>query len=112
MNTDIMSGINEDELGSLALEILDYVDRISDLFSKIDSEVAKLPSSYKGRASTEFIGMYNDFSQNYHVIKGNLKSYSDDLIELIRKTKENDRLVSNILDSKTEDNEAKLRSIN
>ena len=45
---NVVAGINEDELSALSLEILDYSDRISEIFDKMDSCMDKLPNYYQG----------------------------------------------------------------
>ena len=43
MNSDgIYSGINEDALVSLSVNILDYSDSIMELFEKIDDQIGRL----------------------------------------------------------------------
>lgn len=109
---NIVEGINEDDLVSLSLEILDYSDRISELFDRIDDCMEKLPVHYNGLSSSKLVNYYKDLKPCYYVIKQNIISYSDDLIELIKKMKENDRCLVTLFQNYTEDAINKIRSIN
>ncbi len=93
---DFVIGIKEDELSSLSIEILDYSDRISEIFSKLDASMEKLPNYYQADACTKLMDYYHDLTANYSVIKQNIVSYSDDLITLIKKVRENDKYISSL----------------
>ena len=51
--SDLVLGINEDGLANLSIDILDYVDRIMELFENIDSKMDLLPNYYKGEEAIE-----------------------------------------------------------
>ena len=98
---ELVTGINEDELGSLAMEILDYSERIADIFNKIDDNMETLGNYYKSPSYKELMNNYKNFSKNYEVLRKNVNSYSDDLINLIKKMRENDKYLANLFDSYT-----------
>ena len=58
---EFIGGINEPELGSLSMEVLDYVERISNIFDQVDSQIELLPEFYKGESNNELINYYNIF---------------------------------------------------
>lgn len=109
---DIVVGINESRLSELALEITDYNDRISEIFDNIDSLMRKLPNSYQGKPCTDLMNYYTSLASSYGPIKQNIKSYSDDLISLIRKLKENDARLAVLFDDLTAETQAKTKLIN
>lgn len=111
MISTVVNGINEPELNSLSMEILDYVERISEIFDKIDSKIESLPDYYKSRACTDFINSYNDFRTNYAVVKGNITSYSDDLICLAVRMRENADYLTNMFKNYTQDVKSKTKEI-
>lgn len=108
---DIVAGINEDELSNLSLEILDYVDRISSIFDKIDLCMEKLPNHYQGEPSDAIIRYYNELTPYYGVIKDNLRSYSDDFMELIKKMQDNDKYLVTLFQNYTDETRNKIKSI-
>lgn len=108
---DIVAGINEDELSSLSLEILDYSDRISEILDKIDSCMDKLPNHYKGSPCTVLINQYNELKPYFSIIKNNIISYSDDLIALIKKMQDNDKTLTTLFQNYTDGAKDKLKSI-
>lgn len=108
---EVVAGINEESLSSLSLEVLDYSDRISEIFDKLDSCMEKLPDYYQGEACTSIINLYNNLRVNYSFVKSNIISYSDDLMALIRKMKESDKYLANLFREYTDDARNKLKSI-
>lgn len=108
---DAIAGIREEDLRSLCLEILDYTDRISEIFDKLDANMDKLPEYYQGDSCTSIQSYYKDLSSNYLTIKDNLISYSDDLICLIQKMKENDKSLSKLFINYTTDVKSKIKSV-
>lgn len=101
MKENFITGINEDGLGNLSFEILDYVDDISKIFDEIDSCVDSLPNYLQGDMSLKIIKKYNELSENYTIVKENLRSYSEDLIALIHKTHENEEYSALLFDELT-----------
>lgn len=89
MTNDLIEAVNERDLDSLVVEVLDFLDHYSEIFNKIDNEVYTLPEHYKGPSCDEFIKSYNEFRKNYCIFLNNVKSYSEDLTELSIKMKEN-----------------------
>lgn len=108
---DFVMGIKEDELSSLSIEVLDYSDRISEIFDKIDACVNKLPMHYQGQACSKLINYYCQLAENYLIIKQNFTSYSDDLTTLIKKVRENDKYFASLFQSCTEDTKSKIKSV-
>ena len=108
---NVVMGINEDGLKSLSLEVIDSADRISEIFDKIDACMDKLSGCYQDSSSVKLLEYYNDFRENYSVIKGNIKSYSDDFIELIEKMRENDNYLISLFQNYTNDTYDKIKSI-
>ena len=108
---DFVTGIRENELSSLSIEILDYSDRISEIFDKLDSCISKLPTYYQDPACTKLINYYRGLSKNYSTIKKNLMSYSDDLTTLIKKVRENDKYAASLFQNYTEETKNKIKSV-
>ncbi len=91
-----LSGINEPDLGTLSIEILDYADKVSEIFEKIDSEIFSLTNYYKGTSSNKIIEAYDGFRKNYQTIKENIISYSDDLNSLLTHSKDNEKYFASL----------------
>ncbi len=108
---DAVAGINEDELSSLSLEVLDYADRISEIFDKIDACMNKLPNHYQGSPCSKLIDYYNNLKIYYPVIKNNIISYSDDFIALIKKMQDNDKTLVTLFQNYTDETKNKIKSI-
>ena len=109
---DVVAGINEEGLGTLSLEILDYVDRISKIFDKIDASMDRLKLCYRGPSCDKIISCYGMMQELYPVIKGNIKSYSDDLILVIRKMKEGDEELSKSIQRMSDEYRSRIKKIN
>lgn len=108
---DVIAGINEDELGNLSLEVIDYADRISEIFDRIDTCMERLPLHYEGTPCTEIMNFYNKLTPFYGIIKNNILSYSDDFIELIRKMQDNDKYLAKLFQTYTDETINKTKSI-
>ena len=108
---DVLVGINEDDLGNLSLEVLDYVDRISDIFDKIDANIDLLKQQYQGEPCDDIVNFYNELTPYYSIIKENIISYSDDFIELINKMRENDKYLTTLFENYTDEAKDKTKSI-
>ncbi len=108
---DVIAGINEDELSNLSFEVLDYVDRISEIFDKIDACIDKLPNYYQGSACSSLINYYGELTPYYSIIKNNIVSYSNDFIELIKKMKDNDKCLISLFQNYTDETINKIKSI-
>lgn len=108
---EIIIGINEDELSNLSLEVLDYADRISEIFDKIDVCMDKLSNHYQGSSCSSLVNIYNELTPYYSIIKDNIISYSDDFIELIKKMQDNDKYLTTLFQNYTDDTLNKIKSI-
>lgn len=108
---NVVAGINEEDLSSLSLEVLDYADRISEIFDRIDSCMDKLPNYYQGLPCQELIDFYNELSPYYSIIKDNIISYSEDFIKLIKKMQDNDKCLVTLFQNYTDDAKNKIKSI-
>lgn len=109
---NLISGINEDDLSTLSLEVLDYADRISEIFDKIDALVEQLPNNYSGEPCREIIEYYMDLKLNYAKIRQNIISYSEDFVELIKKMQENDKYITTLFQEFTDETKNQIKSIN
>ena len=98
---DIYLWINEDNLGSFAMNLLTASDDISEIFSSIDKKMEALKLCFDGKEYDHLMSKYRDFRKNYPVVKNNIVSYSDDLIALINKVRAGDKDIAFILENLT-----------
>ena len=108
---DTVLAIRESDVGTLSFEILDYSDRISEIFSKIDICMDNLSKCYEGESCTALKAYYKDLSSNYDVIKSNIISYSDDLIALVRMMNDTDKKIANLFEEFSADAKKETESI-
>lgn len=106
-----VTGINEEDLSSLSIEVLDYADRITEIFDKIDACMDRLPDYYQGESCSALMNFYNELVPYYSIIKNNIVSYSDDFIELIKKMQDNDKYLVTLFQNYTDDAINKIKSI-
>ena len=109
---EIVAGIKEEELSSLSLEILDHADRVSELFTQIDSCMEKLPACYQGPSAQKLLERYQELHALYPVVKRNLTSYSDDLMTLIKKMHAGDKQLRNLFREFTGDTKRQVKAHN
>ena len=108
---DYSTGIREEELTNLCVEITKYSDSISELFSKIDDDMAEVKEIYKGSSATTLLNSYADFRKNYAIINSNINSYSDDLTELINKLRTGLTDLSHLFESYTQNIKTETKAI-
>ena len=108
--SDLVLGINEDGLANLSIDILDYVDRIMELFENIDSKMDLLPNYYKGDSCTAIMNKYHELREYYEVVKKNLITYSDDMIMLVRKMQDDQNSIVKLFQQFTEETKAKTKA--
>lgn len=103
MNKDVFFAINEPELESLSLELIDYADDISSILSKINAKIDTLDLYCDGKAIIELKEKYSNFKVNYSIVKQNINTYSSDLIDLIQKAKTSNKKIVNIIEEGQDD---------
>lgn len=108
---DTVSGINEGALRDLCMEILDYNERILEIFDKVDNCVEDLQDYYKCSSYNTFKNVYSELRNNYQIIKNNIDSYSNDLIKLIQMMHENEKYLVAIFENLTEDYKLKAKEV-
>lgn len=109
---EVIAGINDEELNSLSLEVLDRADMISEIFDKIDACMERLPACYQGEPCKRLLERYGALKSSYPIIKGNIVSYSDDFITLINKMHENDKYLSGLFQGYTNDISSQIKTDN
>lgn len=107
----VVLAINEEDLTSLSLEVLDYADRISEIFDKIDACMDKVSSYYQGSPCSALIEFYKEVVPYYSIIKNNIVSYSDDFIALIRKMQDNDKTFASLFQEYTNETVSEMKAI-
>lgn len=108
---DLILAINEDDLSTLSLEVLDYADRISEIFDKIDEAMDQLSNHYQGLPAVEIMNHYKELAAYYTIFKENIVTYSDDFVELIKKMREMDKDVTKMVQGFTEDTIKKAKVV-
>lgn len=98
---EISLWINEENLGSFAMNLLTASEDITEIFSSIDKKMEALKLCFDGKEYDHLMAKYRDFRKNYPVVKNNIVSYSDDLIALINKVRAGDKDIAFIIDKLT-----------
>lgn len=106
----VVTGIKEEELGSLGLEVMGYAEKISEIFDRIESAMDRIPACFQGVPSEEINQRYQEIRSNCSVMKDNVTSYSDDLITLINRIRENDKYLSGLFRDYASDARGKIRA--
>lgn len=88
---DVLLGIHETRLQELSVEVLDYKDKLSELFDKLDACIDRLPNRYRGKPSEKIMEKYEAIKLNYPNVKASIKNCADDLSFLVLKMQQNDK---------------------
>lgn len=88
---DVLLGIHETKLQELSVEVLDYKDKISEIFDKLDACMDRLPNCYRGKPSEKLVEKYDEIKLNFPNVKASIKNCADDLSFLVLKMQQNDK---------------------
>ena len=108
---DVNATVNIDNMETLCFEIEDFANRIGDIFTKIDGRMDNLSRYYQGDSCDQLNNYYLELKKNFDVIKTNINTYSDDLVELVRKLQSIDIKVANLFIDFSVETKNKSRSI-
>jgi|GEM_PF-1704035 hypothetical protein len=97
-----VTGIHEDNLNALSIEVLDRTDRISEIFQKIDSCMERLTSAYQGSPCDQLTVRYEGIKSKYPLVKENIRGYATDFTTLVAKVKENDKYLAQLFRNASE----------
>ncbi len=75
-----VTGINEDRINNLILEIGNYQDEVSNIFNSIEDTVNNLYSGYVCEAGSVFSRKFDTMKRNFPTVKKNMETYAEDLI--------------------------------
>lgn len=108
---DIALAINDDGLAELAMDILTISEDVTEICEKVNAKMDSLKNCFDTDEYNALMAKYKFFKKNYSIVKGNIVSYSDDLISVINKVKAGDKHIAFIIDSITEDAKDKASKI-
>lgn len=110
---EAVTGIREPELSDLVIQILNYADRINEILNEFDNKFYELENYYQGKPYDDLKNYYNDYVRNqFHIVKNNIVSYSDDFAALIRKMHEGSDALVRLFNQFEADNKRKIKEIN
>lgn len=108
---EAVTGIREQELKDLAIEIMNYADDISDILNKYDNKFYELDNYYEGKSYDELKSYYGAVRDQYRIVKANIISYSDDFIALIEKMHEGATTLTKLFNQFEQDTKDKTKNI-
>lgn len=91
-----ISGINESQILKAIDTVTNNIERLEKRFAEIEDIMEKTKASYKAASAETFNSQYNNFKQNYGVVKANLLSYIEDLNRLVRNYRKIDSFASDL----------------
>lgn len=93
MNKDIeIIGINENGLKELILEIYAYRDKMSKILDDAEKIIYNTKEYFNGSDADELRKKFELFSSNFDTFLKNIKSYGEDLENVIDTYKKNERI--------------------
>lgn len=79
MNENFVSGIQEDKIMTLSLNIDEYALKLNEKFEQLTLLVESLKPAFDSEVGRVFEGKYKQLADNYKTVINNISSYSDDL---------------------------------
>lgn len=77
-----VSGINEEKLESLILDIYDYADKVNQILNNIDELILKSNNYFKSDSSDCVRNRYQQLTFNYTTLKQNMLNCANDLVKV------------------------------
>ncbi len=105
------SGINESTFTDLTMDILDYADRINDIFSRIDDNFNLISQCYNSNGCNYFLARYDELKRKYSIIHSNIVSYSEDLTYALQHMQEMDTYFAKKFEVFTNETSKKAKEI-
>lgn len=109
---NVLLGINETRLQELSVEVLDYRDKISEIFDKLDACMERLPNCYRGKPSEKLVEKYDEIKLNFPNVKTSIKNCADDLSFLVLKMQENDKNWATIFQQSSIETNSEIANFN
>lgn len=106
-----LAGINESSYQELVVSIMDYADRINEIFNRIDDNVNKIPECYKASSCQLLLSKYEEIKKCYPIVHENILSYADDLTTALQKYREMDKDTALKFDVLTHETTKKAKEI-
>ncbi len=72
------SGINEILVDKMINDIVATSDRVSNILNQLDELIQESKTFYNCESSTVFYNNFNQFANNFKILKKNILSYSED----------------------------------
>lgn len=77
-----VSGINEVGLDNLAMEIVDYADKINKIFNQLQLLVDQTSSCFIAPEGEQFRKKFSEQAEHYSMINQNILSYASDFVKV------------------------------
>lgn len=75
------SGINDEKLDSLVLDIYDYADRINQILNNIDELISMSNEYFKCESADQLKKRYQELELSFPVLKQNILNCANDLVK-------------------------------
>ena len=108
---NFLNAIREEELSAFSMEILDYFEKVADLLDNTDKEMNSLAPYFQEASYGVLMERYDNFRGNYVAIKDNIKSYSEELITLMQRMKENDHYLAQMFANYTSEKKLEAKKV-
>lgn len=108
-NSTAISGINEEALNNLVLDLNNDIDKIDFALRQIEMLFYDTEDFFKGEVADSVRAKFKQYSTQIEMLKKNLLSYPQDLLNLKNSIKNNDLESANIFDTYATDMSAEAK---
>lgn len=84
------SGINEEKINALNVELLDAIEKLNTISNRLDVCIATIKSNIDGYGKDEILSKLSMIKQQLPNLSSNISTYIDDLSKAVNKYKDND----------------------
>lgn len=111
LNTDISQGYNDGSIDSEILYLNNIIDEITKNLNDIDMIIYNLDSYLEGEILDSIKKKYDEFRKQYEILKDNLNSYPQDLMNVKAGLKWEESSVINKFNEYTQDIRTQTKDI-
>jgi hypothetical protein len=93
----VASGINEEKVNSLNVELLDAIENLNSISNRLDICMETIKGNMDGYGKSEILSKLSAIKQQLPVVSSNISAYIDDLGKAVNRYRNRDEEVATTL---------------
>jgi len=93
----VASGINEEKVNSLNVELLDAIENLNSISDRLDICIETIKGNIEGYGKNEILSKLSVIKQQLPIVSSNISAYIDDLGKVVDRYRNSDEEVATTL---------------